>query len=248
MMKAGSDISLPLGRGVRVLARDQNGLLALIKPTGVLSHPNAASDMPRALLTSRYDLKQECYEVQSGSGGSIRVWLLNRLDSATSGVLLCAIRDEVAEVVRLQFAEGRVRKKYHALVFGAMSPSRQSWRDRLHVSREEGRLRTTATAGVEAETEARLVRFFPGRYPVSLIELAPKTGRTHQLRVQCAKRKLPIVGDQTYGNFAWNREFVKATKHKRLFLHSSEIGLSFNLDGRTANFSAHAPLPGEFTP
>lgn len=240
---------LPLGKGVRLLGEDESGLLGLFKPAGLLSHPNAPKDAPRALLRAPYDLEEECYQVKpDGSGDLMKIWLLNRLDSATSGVLLCAVRREVAEVVRRQFEEGKVRKIYFALVFGALSPKSQVWRDRLQVSREAGRLRAAAGAGMEAETEVRLERFFPGRHPISLLQLKPKTGRTHQLRVQCAKRKLPIVGDQTYGHFAWNREFVRATGRKRLFLHSTEIGVAFSLEGRRVKFFTRAPLPKEFTP
>lgn len=248
-MKAVSEKDLLPGKGVRILAEHEIGLLAFFKPAGVLSHPNTSQDIPRSLLKTEYNLEDECYELEGPSGGDpVRVWLLNRLDSATSGVLLCALHEPLARIVRQQFVDGKVEKKYFALVFGSLSPAKQVWRDRLQVSHDAGRLRVSAKGGAEAETEVRLERFFPGRYPVSLIELRPKTGRTHQLRVQCAKRKLPIVGDQTYGNFGWNREFARATKQKRLFLHSAEIRTAFKVDGDPVTFSARAPLPKEFTP
>jgi 23S rRNA-/tRNA-specific pseudouridylate synthase len=66
------------------------------------------------------------------------------------------------------------------------------------------------------------------------------------LRVQCAKRHLPIIGDQTYGDFARNREFAKATGEKRLFLHSLETSFDYEHAGRLWHFSAKAPLPVEF--
>jgi 23S rRNA-/tRNA-specific pseudouridylate synthase len=66
------------------------------------------------------------------------------------------------------------------------------------------------------------------------------------LRVQCAKRHLPIVGDQTYGDFGRNRELAKRTGEKRLFLHSLETRFSYVWKERTHSFSARAPLPPEF--
>ena len=69
---------------------------------------------------------------------------------------------------------------------------------------------------------------------------------SHQLRVQCAKRGLPIVGDQTYGDFGRNREFAKRTGAKRLFLHSTETAFDYDFRGRRQTFSAAAPLPAEF--
>ena len=65
--------------------------------------------------------------------------------------------------------------------------------------------------------------------------------------MQCAKRHLPIIGDQTYGDFALNREFAKAVKSKRLFLHSLETSFTYELGGKTFAFKASAPLPEEFT-
>jgi 23S rRNA-/tRNA-specific pseudouridylate synthase len=91
-----------------------------------------------------------------------------------------------------------------------------------------------------------LVRSGSGPVRVSLIRLEPQTGRSHQLRVQCAKRGLPIVGDQTYGNFGANRAFVKGGGLKRMFLHSQAISLEYQFGGRALAFSAEAPLPAEF--
>ena len=82
--------------------------------------------------------------------------------------------------------------------------------------------------------------------PLALLELKPRTGRTHQLRVQCARRQLPIVGDQTYGDFRKNREFAKVARTKRLFLHSLETQVRYSWAGREWSFGARAELPAEF--
>jgi 23S rRNA-/tRNA-specific pseudouridylate synthase len=81
---------------------------------------------------------------------------------------------------------------------------------------------------------------------LTLIQLEPRTGRSHQLRVQCARRNLPIVGDQTYGDFARNRAFAKSTGSKRLFLHSITTEFNYEYRGARQVFSATAPLPEEF--
>src|ERR1035437_10224593 len=93
-----------------------------------------------------------------------------------------------------------------------------------------------------------MVRTSRGEPRVSLLRLEPHTGRSHQLRVQCAKRHLPIVGDQTYGNFPRNREFSKAAGTKRMFLHSLETSFDYEFNGRHHTFTAKAPLPPELTP
>lgn len=233
--------ALPLGKGVSLLACDANGLAALCKPAGVLSHPNEAGEEGRSLLAARYDLARERYEWAGGA-----LWLLNRLDSATSGVVLAAAGGPLAEAVREQFRRREVRKGYRALVFGVPRTPRELWRDRLAVERRGGRIRSSAGAGARAESAMRLLRAGRREPRVSLLALEPRTGRSHQLRVQCARRGLPIVGDQTYGDFASNRAFARASGMRRLFLHSLSAEFDYAYAGRTFAFSAEAPLPPEF--
>ena len=238
----------PLGRNVAVIARDPNGLLALNKPAGVMSHPNEPADQPRSLLDARYVWDGEYFEWSEREGcAPQRLWLLNRLDSATSGVILAATSAELAAEVRAQFKRKQVRKVYHALVFGAPRQAVELWRDLLTVEKRGGQIRTALRAGhVPAESQMRLVRTGHREPRLALIRLEPRTGRSHQLRVQCAKRGLPIVGDQTYGDFARNREFAKLAGTKRLFLHSMEISFDYEFAGKRHAFSARAPLPPEF--
>ncbi len=239
--------TVPLGRGVEIVQRDPNGLIALAKPAGILSHPNAGGDEPRSLLTVRYQTEGE-YFAWLASGVEHRFYLLNRLDSATSGLLLGASNEVLAREIRGLFQRKHVRKIYNALVFGVPTTAHQVWKDRLAVEKKAGQIRTQATAGnIPAESVMRVLRARPGpAQPLALIALEPRTGRSHQLRVQCAKRHLPIVGDATYGDFPANRAFAKTTGEKRLFLHSLETRFEYTLAGRTINFSARAELPEEF--
>ena len=237
---------LPLGRDVRLLARDANGVAALAKPVNVLSHPNSPRGDPRALLTCAYDPAAECYAWREPGGAERRLWLLNRLDSATSGVILAAADGTVAAAIKAQFARKQVRKVYQALVFGRPPAEPQVWRDRLAVDKRGGAIRTGVGGVIPAEARCVAVRRGAGEPPRALVQLEPRTGRSHQLRVQCAHHGLPIVGDQTYGDFRANREFARRTGSKRLFLHSLETRFSYELAGRTFPFEATAPLPAEF--
>jgi 23S rRNA-/tRNA-specific pseudouridylate synthase len=240
-------VTLPLGCGVTVLTHDANGVVALQKPAGVLSHPNQPEDEPRSLIQARYALDGEFFEWHGPTGAIHRVWLLNRLDSATSGVILATTTSELAGEIRAQFKRKQVRKLYHALVFGAPRSPQEVWRDLLAVEKRGGQIRTEATAGhVPAECRMGVVKVTHQSPRLALIKLEPRTGRSHQLRVQCAKRGLPIVGDQTYGDFRANREFAKATETKRLFLHSLETSFNYEWGGRSYKFAAKAPLPDEF--
>ncbi len=237
----------PLGRGVEVIASDPAGLVALAKPAGTLSHPNHSGEESRALLNASYALDGECYRWTDPTGIETTAWLLNRLDSATSGVVLLATEDALAKHIRVLFKTKRITKIYAALVFGRPLARREIWRDRLAVQKQGGRIRTSGQGNIPSEAEMVWADTHPhATPPLSLIQLEPKTGRSHQLRVQCAKRNLPIVGDATYGDFRLNREFAKRTGEKRLFLHSFRTAFDFEWQGRKRAFRAEAPLPAEF--
>ncbi len=234
---------LPLGREVAVLIRDANGLAGLSKPAGLLSLPNTPAEQGRSLLNAAYRADEECYE-----WAGRKLWLLNRLDSATSGVILVADNAALAAVIRDHFKRKQVHKLYQALVFGHPSHKEATWIDRLGVDKKGGQIRT-GSGHIPSESRMRAIKSFtgPGGPPMALIQLEPRTGRSHQLRVQCAKRHLPIVGDQTYGDFGQNRAFTKLTGEKRLFLHSRATRFSYTLGGKEHSFSADAPLPREFS-
>ncbi len=239
--------AVPLGRGVEFIARDGCGVAALAKPAGVLSHPNTSRETARSLLQADYAEDEECYHWPGAGGAVHRLWLLNRLDSATSGVILAAGGGELARESRGQFRRRQVAKLYVALVLGVPRLPVEVWRDVVAVERQGGRLRTVAGRGrVPAESRMTLLQTGAGATPCALIQLEPRTGRSHQLRVQCARRGLPIAGDQTYGDFRANREFARRTGIKRLCLHSLETSFSYEHAGRTHAFSARAPLPPEF--
>jgi 23S rRNA-/tRNA-specific pseudouridylate synthase len=246
--------ALPLGRGVALLACDCNGVAAFAKPSGTLSHPNKPGDEPRSLLRAPYDFEGEYYELGPRAGDPEspdadhtrrRLWLLNRLDSATSGVILAVSDEALAAVIRAQFKKKQIQKAYLALVFGKPAKAADLWRDRLAVEKQGGRIRTSM-GSIPAESRMSVVRTGESRAPVSLIRLEPRTGRSHQLRVQCARRGLPIVGDRTYGDFARNREWAKRTGASRMFLHSFETRFSYEFGGGTHEFAARAPVPPEF--
>lgn len=238
--------TLPLRAEVRLLARDANGLAAFDKPSGLLSHPNESQDEPRSLLTCRYDKEAQCFNWKTPDGAPRRLWLLNRLDSATSGVILTASSEQLARVIREHFAKKQVRKAYNALVFGHPHTKQEVWRDLLAINKKSGLIRAATVGNIPSETHFQVIRHTQRNFSVSLIRLEPRTGRSHQLRVQCAKRHLPIIGDLTYGDFGLNREFAKATRNKRLFLHSLETAFSYEYGGKTHAFKATAPLPADF--
>ena len=243
---------IPFGRGVRVLEQHPSGLFAVEKPEGILAHPNPGevAEKGEVLVSGNYSMEEEAFHVRDGVGGIRRVYLLNRLDSPTSGVLLLSLDATLAELVKELFAKSQVSKKYLALVRGrGLRTPRGTWQDQLVKSKGPGnsvRSAAAASGGVTAVTLYQGERAAGGTTPLSLIKLEPRTGRTHQLRVQTAQHGHPILGDRTYGDFEFNKAVGTGRGFKRLFLHAFSTEVVFPWQGETVKFSATAPMPVEF--
>jgi 23S rRNA-/tRNA-specific pseudouridylate synthase len=237
---------IPLGRGVKVLNYNKDGLLALEKPQGLLSHPNSSKDKGRSLLRCNYYLDQEFYDWKNEDGSSGRAWLLNRLDSATSGVILLSLNETLTPVIKDLFARRKVSKTYHAILKGKPSSLNGIWEDTFLKAPKIGKKKNAGSIAQKAKSRYKVLQNSTIGFPLSLVCLMPLTGRTHQLRMQCAKHKTPIVGDQNYGSFRFNRDVTQETGLNRLMLHSSETKLSYYFNNKTSEFSAESELPEVF--
>lgn len=125
-------------------------------------------------------------------------WLAHRLDADTAGCLVVALRKTALLEAQAAFASGRVEKVYWAVVRGR--PARDHGivsAPLLKRSTREGWRMDVDAAGQKAVTEWRL-RGSDG--DTSWLELRPRTGRTHQVRVHCATLGCPILGDPVYGD------------------------------------------------
>lgn len=243
--------ALPLNVGVRVLASDPRGIFALEKPAGTMTHPNApgVAAAKRAMLVADYSLKQECYCVRDAAGAARKIFVLNRLDSPTSGVVLCAWDEAVARLARAAFAGTGVRKTYFALVRGN-APATARWTNFLLRESRNGELRVRVAPHGKirnSQFAATAVEKIRGNAAFALVKLSPETGRTHQLRVQCAARGMPIIGDRAYGDAASDkREIALAETRGRLFLHAAETEITLPLRSGELRFRASSPLPPLF--
>jgi len=236
---------LPLGRGVRVLVSNEHGLVALEKPAGLLSHPNRSGEQVRCLLQAEYDYDQEVYTWKVGTR-TRQAWLLNRLDSPTSGVVLLALENAIVPVVRQLFTVHKVQKTYYAWVKNAPLPKVGSWKDSLKQSVYGNHKNVSTGSKIFAQTDFRVMEMSQKKFPIKLLKLMPLTGRTHQLRIQCQLHKHPIIGDQTYGDFVLNRKIARETGEKRMFLHAKEIALNYTLEGKVHHFKAVSESPEAF--
>lgn len=213
-------------------------LLVVNKPHGVLSHPNPKSAKPQAAaFEGRYDADSRCFSSPTG-----KVWLIHRLDQDTSGVLLAAKDEKTAAACREAFEAETVRKTYLALWAGGGLKPEGVWLDHLITAHERHQVRTSVRHGPRPNAEARYrLLEYSAAQRLSLVEIELITGKTHQIRVQAASRRLPLVGDDVYGSFDLNRKLRQSIGARRLFLHAHELRLKHPASGQM--LSVHAPLP-----
>jgi len=241
--------TLPLHKACKVIEYHPSGLWAIEKANGVLSHPNPGNSHRRSLLTTAFDFNNECYCWSDETGTNRQLFLIHRLDSATSGIILLSNCIEMATQLREAFSNREIEKTYFAMVNYHGLPIRSHWQDFLGKHLNGGKIRvSTSKSGSIAMAQVYLERKVHTKFGMlALLKLSPKTGRTHQLRVQCAKRKLPIIGDRTYGNFQLNRKYAKQFKCDRLFLHATKLKVKISQKGKTEfMWEVVSPLPPAF--
>lgn len=165
--------------------------------------------------------------------------LAHRLDRDTSGLLMLAKKRSALTSLHAALREGRVRKRYLALVKGRWRGEgrRVSLPLRKFLTSSGERRVSVDAAGKESQTEFRRERGFRDCTLVSALLL---TGRTHQIRVHLAHLGHPILGDDKYGDFELNRALAKQGL-KRMFLHAAELEFDHPLTGARMKFEA--PLP-----
>ena len=247
MLTNSKNTELPLDRNCKVLDYHSIGLWAIEKAVGVLSHPNFSGNKTKhTLLKAEYNFEKEFFHWKDKDQTERKLYLCHRLDSPTSGIILAASSLELAEQVRDAFAKRKVHKTYYAIVRNPGKVHTGIWKDQLCERKSNGKLRVTRGNGPTAITEVSVARDKQGLYGMTLLKLSPKTGRTHQLRVQSALRKIPIIGDRTYGDFTLNRKIARASKVDRLCLHAGEIELDLCWKGENIRFRSDCPLPRSF--
>lgn len=124
-------------------------------------------------------------------------WLVHRLDADTSGCLLIALRRSSLHAAQAEFAAGRAHKIYWAVVRGVPSTPTGTIDTPLRRQTGRGGWRMIADqAGKPAVTDWKLLGSAEN---IAWLELAPRSGRTHQVRVHCALLGHPVLGDPVYG-------------------------------------------------
>jgi 23S rRNA pseudouridine1911/1915/1917 synthase len=218
-----------MNRPLSTLWEDAHGL-AVAKPAGMLTQGGTVEDPSLDDLVRRH--------LRPDDPNSAYLGTIHRLDRPVSGVVLFAKNPKAARRWSAQFARREARKVYWAIVEGnldALAP-RGQWDDLLAPPDREGRAQVVTEdnpAGRPASTGYEVDRKSAPIEGCGRLILDPRTGRTHQLRVQLASRGWPVLGDATYGA---TRPFPRG-----IALHARRLEVVHPASGRTIAFEA--PLP-----
>ena len=188
----------PTGPAPPVLAEGP-GWIAVDKPAGLPVHPLRQAETETAL--GHVALRHP--EIHGVGEGGLRSGVVHRLDVDTSGVLLFATDEACWERLRRAFTEQRVDKRYRAIVHGSFTEERQIELSVRVAQHKPARVRVLE-AGAAAKGDERpicmRVRPLEALRGATLVEVAPKTGFLHQIRVALAHAGHPLLGDRVYGH------------------------------------------------
>jgi len=223
---------------ISILYEDKD-LIVIDKAPHMVVHPahgHHSGTIVNALLYHCRDL--------SGIGGVTRPGIVHRLDKGTSGVMVAAKNDAVHHALSRQFKDHTIGRTYLAAVKGEVAldegmiekPLSRHARDRKRIAVREG--------GRSAVTRYRVLG---RRCGITLLELTPATGRTHQLRVHLTSIGHPILGDATYGgttrsvHLADHGATALVRALKRPALHALKLEFDHPATGRRLTFEAGPP-------
>jgi 23S rRNA pseudouridine955/2504/2580 synthase len=248
-VQAGDDVRVP---PVRVAERagaaaaparefavlfEDDWLLAVDKPAGVAVH--GGSGVSFGIIEQLRSARPQARFLE----------LVHRLDRETSGVLLLAKKRSALTALQSQFRARDTGKTYAALVLGR-------WPDKLKLidvplhkylqGDGERRVRASSADDPQAKRSITLVRVAQRFDDFTLLDVGIKTGRTHQIRVHLADAGHPIVGDDKYGDFEFNKSLARGTalpgqRFGGMFLHARR--LAFDHPDSGTRVDLEAPLP-----
>ncbi|MDH5648958.1 MAG: 23S rRNA pseudouridine(955/2504/2580) synthase RluC [Gammaproteobacteria bacterium] len=210
-----------------VLYEDE-ALMVINKPSGLAVH--GGSGVSLGLIESLRSLYPEARFLE----------LVHRLDRDTSGCLMVAKKRSTLVALHRQIQEGKMDKRYLALVQGSWGKAKTVKAPLERVPRPNGeRWVKVSEEGKAAQSRMIPVEDFG---QATLVEVHLITGRTHQARVHAAHAGHPIAGDEKYGDKDFNQEMARLGL-RRLFLHAS--ALTFRHPRKNCNMTFEAPLPLE---
>lgn len=211
-------------------------LLVVGKPAGWITNDASTTGSQAVLQTWIH----ENYAFETTKDRALRDGVVHRLDKETSGILLIAKTVDMFAKLQALFKDRQITKSYEVLVHGKLDPKageisapvgRLPWRrDRFGV----------LPGGREATTDYKVEDYYSGYgNEYSLVEVLPKTGRTHQIRIHMKHLGHAVVADEFYAG----RKTARADRKwcPRLFLHAKSIAFVHPATSHPVKFEAVLP-------
>ena len=217
-----------MGQKLTVLYED-NHLLAVYKPSGVLSQGDKTSDLSIIDIAKDYLVKKYNKE------GEAYIGLPHRLDRPTSGLILLAKTSKALSRLNKMFQDHKVQKTYWAIV--ANPPKKNSGELKNYLLRNPQKNRSDAHPK-EVPNSKLAILYYELKYRLDkyfLLEIKPKTGRHHQIRSQLSSIGCPIKGDLKYG-------YPRSNKDASIHLHARSIVFEHPVRRETMKITCPPPI------
>lgn len=214
---------------------EDDDVLVINKPAGLLVHPTSASNKQVTLIDA---VLKYAPSIRGVGGDPMRSGIVHRLDREASGVLIVAKNERAHRFLKEQFKTRKTDKRYTVLVLGKVADDAGTIDFPIARSSTRARMaaRPRSQEGKEAVSHYDVKQRFT---TTTLLDVHIETGRTHQIRAHFFAIGHPVAGDKLYV-----RRGLKPLVLDRLFLHARELSLTLP-NGEHKTFSA--PLPSQLT-
>ncbi len=219
---------------IKIIYQDGN-IIVVDKPAGVSAHPCKSGEKDTLVNFLVYKFPEIRNIHDDSKDAELRPGIVHRLDKDTSGVMVITRNMKAFQFLKKLFKEHKVEKKYLAIVYGKLENKSgiiskpiaraKTYRKQVIAGRK------TKTKIREAVTHYKVLKEFSN---YSLLEVTPKTGRMHQIRIHLFSIGHPVVGDKIY-----KLKKVEKIEAPRQLLHAQSI--KFRLFGKNFIFSANIP-------
>jgi len=220
---------------VKIIFQNED-FIVVDKPAGLAVHEGVKTE--EKTLTEI--LAEKFPEIRSvGDDPNARPGIVHRLDKDTSGVMVVARNQSAFDYLKKQFKDKKIEKKYAALVYGKLKNKNGKIEGEMGRSRRDFRRQALVRGKITVRKERYSLTFYKvlkerGKY--SLLEVNPKTGRMHQIRVHLHSIGHPIVGDRKYTFKKYRHE----NSNQRMFLHAWKLSF-IGEEGRKYSFESPVP-------
>jgi len=225
---------------------EDNDLIILNKPAGIVMHPGAGN-YDNTIVNALINYKKNSL---SSIGDELRPGIVHRIDKNTSGLVVIAKNNQAHEHLSIQFSKHSITRVYQLLIWGKVRPSKGKIETFITRSSKNRQLMEVSnTKGKKAITNYKTIEIFENKNTptLSLLECKLETGRTHQIRVHMNYLGNSIVGDDKY-----KKKFKKIKnidllleenliKLNRQFLHAKTIGFIHPTKNKEMIFNSILP-------